>query len=158
MAGAVLGDMLATRAHQLGASGCVVDGAVRDLEGMAQSLLPVHARGVVPMAAHASLIPFPCTRPARFAGVTVMPDDWVLADRDGVLFLTRVLIDILLSHHEASVAKDEFSRQLLLMGFPLTKVFPLPASLSRFLDAFRAGGEMPEQEHVSRSLLMDTER
>jgi len=154
MAGAVLGDMLATRAHELGASGAVVDGAVRDLEGMAQSGLPVQARGVVPMAAHATLLPFACTRPARFAGVTVIPDDWVLADRDGVLFLPLDLVHLLLSHHEVSVAKDEFSRHLLLMGFALTAVFPLPASLSGFLDAFRASGAMPDREQISRALAM----
>ena len=153
-AGAVLGDMLAARAHHLGGDGAVVDGAVRDLEGMALAGLPVHARSVAPMAAHATLVPFACDRPARFAGVTVLPDDWVLADRDGVLFLTRDLVDLLLARYEAAMTKDEFSRQLLLMGFPLTAVFPLPAALMALLDAFVAEGKMPPAAAIHYALTL----
>ena len=152
MAGAVLGDMLATRARERGARGAIVDGAVRDLDGMALAGLPVQARGVAPMAAHATLIPFACDRPARFAGVTVLPGDWVLADRDGALFLTRALVDRLLSQHEAATAKDEFSRRLLLMGFALTEVFPLPDELGQFLAAFRATGQMPRPDSIRAAL------
>ncbi len=152
MVGAVLGDMLATRAQHLGGGGAVVDGAVRDLEGMALSALPVHARGVAPMAAHATLVPFACDRPTRFAGVTVLPDDWVLADSDGVLFLTRDLVDLLLTRYEAAMAKDEFSRRLLLMGFSLTAVFPLPAALLGLLDDFLSKGIMPPASAIQSAL------
>lgn len=152
MVGAVLGDMLATRAQHLGGGGAVVDGAVRDLEGMALAGLPVHARGVAPMAAHATLVPFACDRPTRFAGVTVLPDDWVLADRDGILFLTRDLVDLLLARYKAAMAKDEFSRQLLLMGFALTAVFPLPAALLGLLDDFLAKGIMPPASAIHCAL------
>ena len=152
MHGAVLGDMLATRARKLGASGAAVDGAVRDLDGLALAGLPAQARGVAPMAAHATLIPFACDRPARFAGVTVMPGDWVLADRDGVLFLTPDLVQVLLADHEAALARDAFSRELLLMGFALTDVFPLPARLARFLEAFRQGGTVPDAGIIRTAL------
>lgn len=152
MAGAVLGDMLATRARELGAGGAIVDGAVRDLDGLAVSGLPVQARGLAPMAAHGTLIPFACNRPTRFAGVTVLPDDWVLADRDGTLFLTRNLVDHLLEHSGAAMAKDGFSQRLLQMGFKLTEVFPLPDTLIHFLDTFRATGLMPAQDAVRAAL------
>ena len=152
MAGAVLGDMLATRARERGARGAIVDGAVRDLDGLALSGLPVQARGIAPMAAHATLIPFACDRPTRFAGVTVMPADWVLADRDGALFLTRSLVDRLLAQSDAAIAKDGFSQRLLQMGFALTEVFPLPDTLTHFIDAFRAIGTMPTQDAVRAAL------
>ena len=148
MAGAVLGDMLATRARRLGARGAIVDGAVRDLDGLALAGLPVQAQGVAPMAAHATLIPFACDRPTRFAGVTVMPGDWVLADRDGVLFLTRDMVDLLLAQFELAMARDGFSQALLQMGFALTEVFPLPKVLDPFIDGFRATGAMPPQDAV----------
>lgn len=152
MAGAVLGDMLATRARMRGGQGAVVDGAVRDLDGIAQAGLPVHAKGVAPMAAHATLVSFACDRPARFAGVTVMPGDWVLADRDGVLFLTRDLVDLVLARHEAALAKDSFSRQLLEMGFALAQVFPLPPTLDAILGSVRAGGALPSAESIRAAL------
>jgi 5-oxopent-3-ene-1,2,5-tricarboxylate decarboxylase/2-hydroxyhepta-2,4-diene-1,7-dioate isomerase len=150
-AGAVLGDMLATRALHRGAVGAVVDGAVRDLDGIALSGLPVQARGVAPMAAHASLIPSACECPVRFAGVTVMPGDWVLADRDGVLFLTPALVDRLLAQYEQAMAKDEFSRKLLLQGHALTEVFPLPPSLEPLMGVFRNTGKMPTVEQVLKA-------
>lgn len=141
-AGAIFGDMLATRAKHLGAAGALVDGAVRDLEGLAQAGLPVQAQAVRPMAAHQTLIPFACNRPLRFAGVTVMPGDWVLADADGVLFLTPALVDHLLARAGAAMAKDAFSRELLLLGFPLVQVFPLPESLIPHLDDYRGSGRL----------------
>ncbi len=150
--GAVLGDMLSTRAKKRGAHGVLVDGAVRDLDGLTRSGLPVQARGVAPMAAHETLIPFACNRPIRFAGVTVLPDDWVLADRDGILVLTLALVDLLLEHQESATAKDAFSQDLLLQGFELTKVFPLPTSLTPFLDTFRATGQMPDSYQVQQAL------
>ena len=152
MAGAVLGDMLSTRARIRGATGVVVDGAVRDLDGLALAGLPVHARGVAPMAAHTTLVPFACDRPARFAGVTVLPDDWVLADRDGVLFLTLDLVELLLTRAEAAMARDEFSRQILLMGFALTQVFPLPPSLAPLQQAFALTSRMPEAGAIRAAL------
>src|SRR3546814_12448059 len=55
--GAVLGDMIATRALHLGCRGVLADGAVRDLDDLADVGLPVMARGIAPMAAHATLVP-----------------------------------------------------------------------------------------------------
>lgn len=151
LGGAILGDMLATRARHLGARGALVDGAVRDLEGLAQAGLPVMAQAVRPMAAHQTLIPTACDRPLRFAGVTVMPGDQVLADEDGVLFLTADLVDILLSRAEEAMARDAFSRQLLLAGFPLAQVFPLPPALLPHLEAHRRTGAL-DAAAVARTL------
>lgn len=152
MEGAVLGDMLATRARERGGHGAVVDGAVRDLDGLAASGLPVLARGTAPMAAHSSLLPFACDRPIRFAGVTVLPDDWVLADRDGVLFLPPALVLLLLSHADAAMAKDAFSQILLTLGFALTEVFPLPEALAPALRAYQASGKPPDPATIRAAL------
>ncbi|MBI1171812.1 hypothetical protein GC209_10440 [bacterium] len=152
MEGAVLGDMLATRARMRGGQGAVVDGAVRDLDGIAAAGLPVHAKAVAPMAAHATLVPCACDRPVRFAGVTVMPGDWVLADRDGILFLPRDLVGLVLARHEAALARDTFSRHLLEMGFALTEVFPLPQVLDPWREALQAGAEMPSAETIRAAL------
>lgn len=152
MAGAVLGDMLATRACQRGGHGAVVDGAVRDLDGLAASSLPVLAKGTAPMAAHTTLLPFACDRPIRFAGVTVFPDDWVLADRDGVLFLPPALVAVLLSQAEAAMAKDAFSQILLMQGFALTEVFPLPDTLVSTLHAYQASGTPPDPAMIRAAL------
>ncbi len=150
--GAVMGDMLATRALQRGASGAVVDGAVRDLDGLDEVGLPVLARALSTRGAHTTLIPHECLHPVRFGAVTVMPGDWVLADRDGVIFLTPELIGLLFGGHDAALCREAFSKRLLEAGLALSEVFPLPATLSGMYDAFAAGGEMPDAARVRAML------
>lgn len=152
MRGAVFGDMLATRAHSLGAAGAVVDGAARDLAGLEEAGLPVFARGVAPMAAHATLVPVATSCPVRFGDVTVLPDDWVLADADGVLVLPRPLVELVIEQHDVALVKERFSRQLLLAGFALGDVFPLPPSLEPFLERFAASGALPDPHAVRQAL------
>ena len=152
MRGAVFGDMLATRAHALGAAGAVVDGAARDVAGMEEAGLPVFARGIAPMAAHATLVPVATSCPVRFGDVTVLPDDWILADANGVIVLTRPLVDLVIDRHGAASVKEGFSRQLLLAGFALGDVFPLPLSLEPFLERFAASGDVPDPQAVRQAL------
>ncbi|MEC5325262.1 RraA family protein [Aurantimonas sp. A3-2-R12] len=150
--GALLGDMLATRAKAQGAAGAVVDGAARDLAGLDEAGLPVFARGLAPMAAHATLIPVASRCPVRLGDVTVLPEDWILADGDGILVLPRALVDLVIERHDAASVKERFSRHLLVTGFALAEVFPLPAALEPFLQRFAATDEMPDQAAVRRAL------
>jgi regulator of RNase E activity RraA len=150
--GAVLGDMIATRALHLGCGGVLADGAVRDLDDLADVGLPVMAAGIAPMAAHATLVPVASRCPVRFGEVTVLPEDWVLADRNGTLFLPRALAELAVERQEEAALRERFSRSLLEAGFRLTEVFPLPASLTPFLDAFRNHGTVPAAEAVRKAL------
>lgn len=156
--GALFGDVLATRAKTRGAAGAIVDGAARDVAGMDEAGLPVLARGIAPMAAHATLIPVASRCPVRLGDVTVLPDDWILVDEDGVLVLPRPLVDLVIARHEAGAVKERFSRQLLLAGFALTEVFPLPDSLEPCLERFAATAEMPDPATVRQALGAQTPR
>lgn len=152
MRGAILGDMLATRAVALRASGAVVDGAVRDLAGLKEAGLPFVARGVAPMAAHATLVPVAYDVPVRFGDITVLPGDWILADEDGVLVLPLDLVDLVIARQANALGKEGFSRRLLTEGFPLADVFPLPEALAPFLDEFSATGTIPDLDAVRTAL------
>ena len=81
---ALWGDRMAKLALERGIAGLVVDGAVRDVEGIEALGFPVFAAGVTP------------TPPRReregeigvvvvCGGLTVRPGDIVYADRDGVV-------------------------------------------------------------------------
>lgn len=155
MDGAILGDMLATHARRRGVTGAIVDGAVRDLEGLAAAELSVHARGVAPMAAHQTLIPSAAEGPVRFAGVTVMPGDFVLADRDGILILPLPLVERLVAEVDSARTREAFSLRLISEGFALAEVFPLPPSLVPLMAAFGATGIMPAVEKVREALDRD---
>ena len=84
--------------------------------------------------------------------MTVMPGDWVMADRDGVIFLTPELIGLLFDSHEAALRREAFSKHLLEAGFVLAEVFPLPATLPAMYEDFAAGGDMPDLARVRAML------
>lgn len=81
---AVIGDNVCLMARNAGIRAIVVDGMVRDLDGIVAVGLPVHARGVTPNS---------CVRngpgrvgfPVVAGGRQVAPGDLVVGDRDGVV-------------------------------------------------------------------------
>lgn len=81
---AVVGDNVCLMAKNAGVRAIVVDGMVRDLDGIVAAGVPVHARGVTPNS---------CVRngpgrvgfPAVVGGRHVAPGDLVVGDRDGVV-------------------------------------------------------------------------
>jgi 3-hexulose-6-phosphate synthase/6-phospho-3-hexuloisomerase len=77
--------ILTTLAARLkGLEGVVIDGAVRDVEGIRRERFPVFARAVVPNAGGAEYlgemgIPIQC------GGLVVNPGDWIVGDEDGIV-------------------------------------------------------------------------
>jgi len=116
---AVLGDLISTKARHRGVAGFVVDGLVRDLEGIrALGDLPVFARGVTPIGPlHRG--PGEIGHPISAGGVVVQPGDVVVGDVNGVVVVPREIAPELLERlrrqkaHEATytsaVARGEFS-------------------------------------------------
>ena len=81
---ALWGDKLSKLALERGIAGVVIDGAVRDLEGIEELRFPVFALGAVPTGpAHAA--PGELGVPIVCGGVAVSPGDAVYGDADGVV-------------------------------------------------------------------------
>jgi 4-hydroxy-4-methyl-2-oxoglutarate aldolase len=80
----VLGSLSARWARRLGIAGCVVDGAVRDLDSVLAVGLPVWSRAVTPVSGKHRLQAVELNGTVSLAGLTVEPGDLVLADRTGV--------------------------------------------------------------------------
>jgi RraA family protein len=83
---ALWGELTTLAARLKGLAGVVIDGAVRDVEGIRREQLPVFARAVVPNAGGAEYegelgVPVQC------GGVVVSPGDWIVGDEDGVVVL-----------------------------------------------------------------------
>ena len=68
--------------------GLVVDGAVRDIDGIAEAGLPTFARGTHP-ATGSNTGPGAINVPVQCGGVTVRPGDVVHADGSGVVVVPR---------------------------------------------------------------------
>ncbi|MCW2975743.1 MAG: RraA family protein [Actinomycetia bacterium] len=80
----VLGSLSARWASRLGIAGCVVDGAVRDLDSVLEVGLRVWSRGVTPVSGKHRLQAVELNGTVSLAGLTVEPGDLVLADQTGV--------------------------------------------------------------------------
>ena len=81
---ALMGDMLADRAHENGWSGVIIHGAVRDSAEIAQIELGVKALGVNPAKSEKNGVGR-VDVPVTFGGITINPGDWVYCDEDGIL-------------------------------------------------------------------------
>ena len=81
---AILGELVATEAVRRGVAGIVVDGYIRDVQGIRKLGLPLFARGTYP--ASGSVVGRPEPGPTvRCGGVDVSPGDIVFGDDDGIV-------------------------------------------------------------------------
>ncbi|WP_024119639.1 4-carboxy-4-hydroxy-2-oxoadipate aldolase/oxaloacetate decarboxylase [Thermus thermophilus] len=85
---ALVGELLATQAKARGVAALLVDGAVRDADGLRLLGLPVWARFVSPRGARRERV-LGLGIPVRVGGVEVRLGDYVVLDGDGVVVLPR---------------------------------------------------------------------
>ncbi|MDD9988140.1 MAG: RraA family protein [Spirochaetaceae bacterium] len=86
--GASFGDVMAVMHKRLGVAGVVVDGTIRDLDGIRDVGLPMFAWGVVP--GHGVFCPVRLGAPITVGQLRIRPGDLVMADSNGCL---RVPVD-----------------------------------------------------------------
>jgi regulator of RNase E activity RraA len=85
---AVIGDIVGKTLADLGCVGLVVDGAIRDVDGIDEVGLPAFARGAHP-ATGSNNGPGAINVPVQCGGVAVSPGDVVHADGSGVVVVPR---------------------------------------------------------------------
>jgi regulator of RNase E activity RraA len=85
---ALLGEIMARYAATRGVAALVVDGAVRDVEGLAAGPLPVFARGINHLGPYKDG-PGELYGPVHVGGSVVRSGDIVVGDADGVAVLPR---------------------------------------------------------------------
>lgn len=85
-AGGIVGDNLAYYIWKKTGAGFVIDGAMRDLEGVAPFGMAGYFRASVPPAIHGMMVTG-INVPVRIGKVTVLPGDVVFGDREGVNFI-----------------------------------------------------------------------
>ena len=86
---ALWGELMSTRAHQLGAAGAVMDGYSRDTAGILEVGMPVFSTGCYAQdqGPRGEVADFRV--PVQFGRVRVAPGDLIFGDRDGVLVVPR---------------------------------------------------------------------
>jgi 4-hydroxy-4-methyl-2-oxoglutarate aldolase len=108
--GTIVGDNLfyyVMKATQGG--GLVVDGSIRDLDGIAKIDMPAYFRSADPTPI-GNVMLTGVNVPIRIGGVTVMPGDLVVGDREGVYFIPPQFVKEILDHADETHIHDEWTK------------------------------------------------
>lgn len=102
---ALIGELLGRRVQVAGGAGLVIDGAVRDVDGLTELGVPVFARAVTPAGPY-KFGPGRINVPVSVGGVAVLPGDYVVGDADGVVVITPAHVDAVIAAGEAKRDKE----------------------------------------------------
>ena len=91
-------------------AGLVVDGAIRDLEGIRTMSMPAYFRSVHPSAIGNTMISG-INIPVRIGVATVMPGDLVFGDAEGVYFIPPALVQPVMDNADVIHIHDEWTRK-----------------------------------------------
>ena len=90
--------------------GMIVDGAIRDLEGVSDMDMPAYFRTVHPSAI-SNVMLTGINVPVRIGNVTVMPGDLVVGDREGVYFIPPQFAQEVMDKADETHVHDEWTRK-----------------------------------------------
>jgi 4-hydroxy-4-methyl-2-oxoglutarate aldolase len=112
--GTLVGDNLATWIFAVTHKGFVVDGAIRDLDGIFPLDLGVYYRGVHPTPISQETMITGINVPIRIGQATVLPGDVVFGDREGVYFVPPHLVKKILDKADELHIHDEWTQDKFL--------------------------------------------
>jgi regulator of RNase E activity RraA len=96
-------------------AGLVVDGAIRDLEGISEMDMPAYFRHAHPSPI-GNVIISGINIPVRIGKATVMPGDLVFGDREGVYFIPPALVQPVVDNADTTHIHDEWTRMKFAEG------------------------------------------
>jgi 4-hydroxy-4-methyl-2-oxoglutarate aldolase len=114
--GTVVGDNLGTAVRSRTRAGAVIEGGIRDYQGLVQlEDVNFFIRGVDPTAI-ADVTLAGINIPVRIAGVTILPGDVILGTPTGVIAIPPHLVQEVVERSEGIRVRDEFGKGRLAEG------------------------------------------
>lgn len=99
------GEIMITYAEKKGLAGIVVNGALRDLDGILRSSMPVYAKGITPQGPFKNG-PGEINVPVCCGGVVVLPGDILVGDLDGVVVIRKEDAPYIIDKAREKLAKE----------------------------------------------------
>jgi len=126
-AGGVIGDNLAYYIMKTTGAGFVIDGAIRDMDGISPFTdLAGYFRASVPPAIH-NVFVAGINIPVRIGNATVMPGDVVFGDSEGVSFIPPHLVQGIIDEAQVTHLHDEWTKRKFDEGkYKSTEVYSRP--------------------------------
>lgn len=107
--------------------GLVVDGSIRDLDGISEIDMPAYFRSVDPTPI-GNVMLTGINIPVRIGGVTVMPGDLVVGDREGVYFIPPQLVKEVLDRADEIRIHDEWTKKKFDEGkYKSSEIYSTPS-------------------------------
>lgn len=103
---AIFGEMMCTTAVSVHVGGIVVDGAIRDVDGLKALGFPAYSRAVTPGGCDADG-PGEINVPISCGNTVVLPGDLIVADEDGVVVVPRQDVAEVLERVKALEANEK---------------------------------------------------
>ena len=123
----IFGDILCARMAKRGVTALITDGAVRDLEGVLETGLPVWCDGFAAPPSVAGLTFVGWGEPIGCGGVAVFPDDVIVADQDGAVVIPKAMLDHVLEAGPAQEAQEAWIVDEVKGGALLPGLYPMNA-------------------------------
>jgi len=125
--GGVIGDNLAYFIMKTTGAGFVINGAIRDIDGLREfSDLVGYYRAAVPPAIH-DLMVTGINVPIRIGNATVMPGDVVFGDPEGVYFIPPSQVQGLVDEADVTHIHDEWTKKKFAEGkYISTDIYSTP--------------------------------
>lgn len=124
------GEVLATAAQTAGIAALVIDGTVRDLEGLAALKFPVFARGhALPGASKSG--PGEIGGTIALGDVTVSTGDWLVGDADGIVVIAPEALDDVVAAARGREARELAMFERLRAGATTLELLGLDVSSIR---------------------------
>jgi len=114
--GTIVGDNLFFYVNQVThGGGLVVDGSVRDLDGLSEIDMPAYFRAVDPTPI-GNVMLTGINVPVRIGDVTVMPGDLVVGDREGLYFIPPQFVQEVMDNADIVHIHDEWTKKKFAEG------------------------------------------
>ncbi len=125
--GTFAGDNLAAAIHGATGNGFVIDGGVRDLDGIHPQNIPVYVRGFH-VSAIRDVMLMGINVPIRIGETTVMPGDLVVGDREGLTFVPPHLVQEAAERAKITELHDIWTKGKLSTGkWKASELYPRPS-------------------------------
>ena len=137
----IFGDILCARMKKRGVAALVTDGVVRDVDGVLATGLPVWSRGAAAPPSVAALTFVGWQEPVGCGGVAVMPNDLIVADKDGAVCIPSALAAEVA---EAGLEQERLEGWIMREvegGAPLPGLYPADEENRRRYEDAKAKGE-----------------
>jgi len=106
--------------------GLVVDGSIRDLNGISEIDMPAYFKDVDPTPIDKVMLTG-INVPIRIGGVTVMPGDLVVGDREGVYFIPPQFVKEVLDRADEIRIHDEWTKKKFAEGkYKSSEIYSTP--------------------------------